>query len=408
MGSTFSCYMIPEGTRYAVYEFDGRVAIVDGPVRNLKPGRVAEKLVRHVAAEDEYLLVKFKDGQTELLQGPRSMYEHPLEHDSIVVKKAVRIAEQELIVVYKPIEGGAHGAGAVPVRRELIRGPSLYVPATVSEWMHEFVWTGTSVAERDPNTKAVKRVDGLRFTTLRTKPGKSYIDVECVRTKDNALVAVKTMIFFRFVSVEKMLDNTTDPFGDMINAVSADVIEWCATKTFDEFITATEALNTNEPYVHLGATLSKIGMELERVVFRGYEAPAALQRLHNSAIEKRTELALAREQEEEQQRLEDFKLQRETDRAAQQAQLELERTQHTIRMEAMTAEAEQLRIQQGHELELKRLREIKSIDKSADIGQYLIAKEGHVQPVVQCGTLMTSREASATGAPGRMVAKLQP
>merc|ERR1719428_2185982 len=100
-----------------------------------------------------------------------------------------------------------------------------------------------------------------------------------------------------------MLDNTNDPFGDFINAVSADIIEWCATKKFDEFLAATDVLNTLEPYSQLQGAASKIGMQIEKVVFRGYEAPGALQKMHDSAIERRTALTLAKEAEEEEQRL---------------------------------------------------------------------------------------------------------
>ena len=52
-----------------------------------------------------------------------------------------------------------------------------------------------------------------------------YFDVESVRTKDNALITVKLMIFYQLSHVETMLDNTNDPMADFINAVSADVIE---------------------------------------------------------------------------------------------------------------------------------------------------------------------------------------
>jgi hypothetical protein len=67
--------------------------------------------------------------------------------------------------------------------------------------------------------------------------------VQTVRTKDNALITVKLMLFFLLVDVERMLDNSADPPGDLFNAVSADVIEWCAARKFDEFLAGTEALN---------------------------------------------------------------------------------------------------------------------------------------------------------------------
>jgi len=205
------------------------------------------------------------------------------------------------------------------------------------------------------------------------------------------------MIFFRFENVEQMLDNTNDPFADIINAATADVIEWCAPKKFDDFLVATDALNRLEIYQQLVASLRKIGMEIEKVVFRGYDAPASLQRLHDNAIEKRTAMALAKEQDEEQQCQADFKLRCQTERAEQQAKLEMGRCNHELEIKQKTAEAAQARKKAEYDLELNRLRQIKELDTNTDIGKYLIAKECQPQPVVQCATMMSAGWQADTG-----------
>jgi len=256
-------------------------------------------------------------------------------------------------------------------------------------------WTGSASTGSGTHESALKRIGALRFVKLRTSPGKTYCDVENVRTKDNALLTVKLMIFFRYVNVEAMLDNTNDPFGDIINAVTADVIEWCAPKRFDDFLAATDALNTLDLYAQLRSSVAKIGMEIQKVVFRGYEAPSSLQRLHDGAIEKRTSLALAKESEEEEQRLADFKLKRETERAQSRAKLEMSRCDHDLAKKTRSFEAEQKIQRQNNEIELGRLRAIKALDENADIGQYLIASECALPPVIQCGTLMSGRSGSA-------------
>lgn len=148
------------------------------------------------------------------------------------------------------------------------------------------------------------------------------------------------MLFYKFTSVEEMLDNTNDPFGDFINAASADIIEWCATKTFDEFLAATDVLNSMEPYSQLQAAASKIGMHIEKVVFRGYEAPGKLQSMHDGAIEKRTALQLAAEAEEGEQKLADYKLEKESERAARKAKLDMENLSHEIAMKQRAAECD--------------------------------------------------------------------
>merc|ERR1711997_981524 len=125
-----------------------------------------------------------------------------------------------------------------------------------------------------------------RFTVLQNAPQKIYHKVERVRTKDNALLTVKLMIFFGYTNIETMLDNTTDPFADIINATSADTIEFCMSKVFDEFLASADALNNLNVYQQLQAVAIKIGIDVQKIVFRGYEAPEPLQRMHDQAIQE--------------------------------------------------------------------------------------------------------------------------
>merc|ERR1712048_1230560 len=187
---------------------------------------------------------------------------------------------------------------------------------------------------------ARKKTGALRFTKLRTIPGKMYFDVEGVRTKDNALITVKLMVFYQLKDVVKMLENTNDPMADFINSMSADIIEWCAPKTFDEFLSETEALNTLAPYSQITTSAPKIGYHIDRVVSRGYLAPNSLQKMHDSAIEKRTSLKLAKESEEEEQKLQDFRLGKQAQRAEQQQKLEMEKLNHELLMKKNRAENE--------------------------------------------------------------------
>merc|ERR1712228_276255 len=119
---------------------------------------------------------------------------------------------------------GYRKAASGEVQRTLQRGPGIYVPQSASEWVHEFSWTGPADASDNINEQGRKKAHAVKMSKLRTIPGKMYYDVESVRTKDNALIAVKLMIFFHYHSIETMLDNTNDPFGDLINAVTADII----------------------------------------------------------------------------------------------------------------------------------------------------------------------------------------
>lgn len=397
MGCVYSCTSktIKDGEAYAVSQRNGKVQVVQGPCSKIRMGNFFEKLDLVSAGEDQYLVVKFRDGRTEYRPGPVSLLQHPIDHISVTCQPAMRLRDHELIVVYRKIESKESG-GATQVQRELVRGASIYIPKSASEWVHEFCWTGAAESDGDLQREQRKKIGALKFQKLQTNKGKTYIDVESVRTKDNALLTVQLMVFFSFNDIEKMLDSTNDPFGDIINATTADVVEWCAPQTFEEFMQATDNLNKLTLYTQLKIATESVGMSLEKVVFRGYRAPDTLQRLHDSAIEKRTSLALRKETEEEEQRLADFKLKRETERSEQQARLEMSRKDHEIAMAAKAVNSEQELRKQEFEMEMKRLREIKAIDKNANIGEYLIAKEGRLPPVVQCGTMQSGTAGNGT------------
>merc|ERR1711977_602669 len=100
------------------------------------------------------------------------------------------------------------------------------VPRNASEWIHEFSWHGSISNDPDHNGRKVK--GAIKFTKLRVCPDQTYFDVENVRTKDDALVSVKVMIFYYLKDIETMLQKTHDPIADFINAISSDAIEFVA------------------------------------------------------------------------------------------------------------------------------------------------------------------------------------
>jgi hypothetical protein len=83
---------VDDGDACAVTTRTGRVHVADGPSMLLRCGRSFRSLDRHVAGEDEsplqaagvtagprrYLVVQFRDGRTELVPGPASVFEHPV------------------------------------------------------------------------------------------------------------------------------------------------------------------------------------------------------------------------------------------------------------------------------------------------------------------------------------------
>merc|ERR1712151_1262993 len=154
-------------------------------------------------------------------------------------------------------------------------------------------------------------------------------------------VSVKVMIFYRLQDIDTMLRETHDPTADFMNSVSSDVVEFVAGKSFEEFKGATDQLNDLSLYQQLTSRAQGIGFEVTKVVFRGYGAPQRLQKMHDDAIERRTKLALDRENEEQEQRLQDMKLDREEGRLRKRRQMEKETKAHERKLQQAAHELQQ-------------------------------------------------------------------
>jgi hypothetical protein len=320
--------IIDEGQQALVTRRDGRSQVLIGPKRVLRWGRRIRPLVRHVAHPGEFLIVRFKDGTQEHLRGPVDRWLDPREHKSIEQEEVLRLDAKEAVVVYAK-------AADDSVDRRIVSGPASFVPEP-GEWLHTFSWHGS----RWSNGRYVKIPGALEFQKLWLMPDQMYHDVPDVRTSDDALLTVRLMVFFELQDIERMLESTHDPIGDFVNAATSDVIDWVGRYDFDGFKRNTEQLNELSTYKQLSARASQCGYALHKVVYRGYGATQALQRMHDEAIESRTRLMLERATEQQAQELEDAKLEREHARAGRNRSDEADRVTHQIGIAARQQEAE--------------------------------------------------------------------
>lgn len=295
---------IDEGDRVLASYRDGRTEVLVGPKRVWNGGVRLRPMIHHVAHPGEFLIVRRTDGGQKHLHGPVDLWEDPREHGSIEKEDVLRLDNKEAVVVYAKDEGGA-------VTRRIVHGPASFVPEP-GEWLHTFSWHGS----RWNGVRYHKVPNALVFQKLWLMPDQMYHDVPDVRTADDALLTVRLMVFFELVDIERMLESTHDPIGDFVNAATSDVIDWVGRYEFDAFKRNTEQLNDLAAYKQLLSRAGQCGYRIHKVVYRGYGATEALQRMHDEAIESRTRLQLERATEQQAQELEDAKIERELARTA--------------------------------------------------------------------------------------------
>lgn len=374
------------GERVAVWNKNGKMRVVDGPSRLFLMGETFESLKRFSAAPNEYLAITFRDGKKEHVKGPVSMWMDPVIHASIVSAPAITIEAHEAIVVYAQESKG--------VIRKIVKGPELYVPSE-NEWIRDFRWHGAD--SKNPDKKVPR---GLQFQKLRTIPDQMYFDVTDVRTSDDALLVIKLMVFFELKNVETMLDETHDPVADFINALSADVIDFVASNTFESFKEKTEKLNDISIYEMLVQRAQKIGYQINKVVYRGYHATSALQDMHNKAIETRTFLKLESETEKQAQLLADYKQEKAAERAKAIRKMEEETALHQnrlaklaheekIRQKVLEFESDRKHQESVYKMDTEFFQTVKTLD--VDMTKYLVSKSQSVEKVIKFDGLSESQ-----------------
>lgn len=377
------------GERVAVWNRHGEVRYVDGPRRLLLWRETVTPLALYAARPDQYLAIRYIDGRVEHVAGPAAVWLDPVTHSTIEIKQAMSVSANEAIVVYR-----SHSAG---VERRVVEGPAVFVPQP-NEWLHTFRWHGA-----DPRNPRRKIAGALEFTRVRIIPDQMYLDVEEVRTADDALLCVKLMVFFELASLPTMLQETHDPVADFINALTADVIDFAGAREFEQFKDHTERLNRLETYPQLIGRAERIGYRINKVVYRGYHASDKLQAMHDNAIETRTRLRLESETETQAQELADLKLERETRRAAMRQRMQEEEVQHQNALERLahdeamrqkTAEAENDAANRRRVDELTRLHkeEMNATDLAqleamralgVELTRYLVAQYQHPDRIIR-------------------------
>lgn len=334
-------YTIEEGEHVLMIRKSGTMEELVGPMRVSTWGRSFRKMEHYVAHPGEFLVVRYRDGKQEHVVGPAHVWLDPRKHLSATREEGLQLADREAVVIYERTATGE-------VKRRIMQGPAVFV-AQPGEWLHTFSWhgsTGGSGYRKVPNA--------LVFQKLWQMPDQMYHDVEDVRTADDAVITVRLMIFFELVDIETMLVTTHDPIGDFVNAATSDVVDFLGRHDLASFKLHTEQLNDIHTYKQLTARASQCGYRINKVVYRGFDAPASLQQLLDQAIESRTRLQLERATQQQAQELEDFKLERQlaradrtrSDAASEQAHaLTLQKAREAAALEAEAARAEVQRAQ---------------------------------------------------------------
>ena len=209
-GAGMFFFTVAEGERVLVTHWNGRREVIAGPRNVWAAFKTFRELERHVAHPGEFLMLRFLDGRQEHLIGPAEMWADPRVHESITKQECLQLAAKEAVVVYRQEETTAATPTTAATTRRIVYGPTLFAPQP-GEWLHTFSWH----ASRGGSRGVEKVPNALVFQKLWLMPDQMYHDVFDVRTADSAVITIKLMIFFELIDINRMLDNTHDPIGEI-------------------------------------------------------------------------------------------------------------------------------------------------------------------------------------------------
>lgn len=347
---------VKEGECAAVWLPSGRRNLVPGPRRVRMYFSHVRFLDRHVADQSQYIQIQYRDGRKEHRRGPLALFFDPCVHQEMKVHNSFKLAPNEALVVYReqyattsePECATASGKARVGesdvgnhVERSIVRGPAVYIPEA-NEWVHTFSWHGsktdTGKGSQTGRPGDEKMPHALTFQKVRCMPDQMYYTVKDVRTSDDAQIQIHLMVFYELTSIEKMLEATNDPIGDFINALSADVMAFGASNTYESMLQKTSTLGDASSYTTVVERMNETGFRLLKVVYRGYSTSMQLQAMHDEAIAKRTKLRLQADTSAVEQEEQAMQLRCRQERSQQEQQLAEAAARHDLSLLSLSAE----------------------------------------------------------------------
>lgn len=343
---------IKRGECAMIWKLSGRCKKIEGPKLVRLWFSTIRFCTRFTANESQYLCIEFKDGHTENIKGPTSIYKDHLLHSNISVKEAVNVGKHEAIVVYT----NEKGKGSVNTLTESIkRGPLVFFPAvnqTLKTFQH---CVGGELKDRMPSYKPSVKISLMERNNVITRSFKS---------KDNYSLNLSLSLTWKISDVSMLLKNPQKPLKVLINALANDVTNYAVHKNYVELLDATCVFSTakmakqkktsetnklpavSNVYKSLFQCAKHIGVDILDISYQGsdidlkYEQKLQMERLKKKEQLQEKERANAKE------RLEDFKLSMALARADKQTKKEFADMQHRQKL-----------LDEAHKAKLKRERE---------------------------------------------------
>jgi len=362
---------IKDGEAAVIWNMHGEAREVVGPrlVRLFYSN--VRFLTRHVATRDQYLVVSHRNGDTEHIQGPRAMFENPVDHLSIKVVDCFLLPSANTsLVVYtenrrqKAVTAQGDGiefvekGGKEGIQRSIITGPQKFMPE-VNQTVHTFKW------DSDLNM-------------LDTSEREWTLQVDIISS--DSIKASATIVFslaFPLLGIEKLL-LSKNPFSEMQNALNADLSGYGSQLTWDKIQQVfREDIRKRETLAQFYERANTIGVEIRNVLLKSLEADKKILAKIQAKLDAETKfeqerrLAVERQkmevsQMEQRQKLEKNKIEAQNQLIESQQLLARKEKEHALKIQKEEDDAKASERERRNKETLDFLKEMKAMGVNLD------------------------------------------
>lgn len=212
---------VKDGEAAVVWNNNGVASEIIGPKRIRLFFSTIRFLERYKAENQQYLVVKYRNGKVEHIRGPAELYQNPTIHDDVSVEDGILLSSSDFIIVQsdRTIDVTSKDASCneglnLPLNVMKIHGPTLFIPSP-TDHIHEFSWSKIDGLDLIP--------DAMKSSSLRDSAHPMKVRLKAPLSNDHH-IEVELQIEYkvsREASVETLLQYN-DPISRMHKGILAD------------------------------------------------------------------------------------------------------------------------------------------------------------------------------------------
>jgi regulator of protease activity HflC (stomatin/prohibitin superfamily) len=399
---------IKKGEKCMIWRLNGTCKTVEGP----KLVRLWFSTIRFCtqfsANERQFLIVDFKDGHTEYLPGPTTLFFDHLKHKQITVKNALTVNRGEAVTVIHFENNKKDKSGSNKLIETIKEGPLLFFP-TINQTLKKFSF------EDEMKMLSKKKAYNMNQRLSSIDASDMYNQDEVIisllernnvlnhafTSNDGYKFTVKLSLTWKINDVSKMLQNTQNPLNLLKNSLISDLTRYSHLKNYEDLIHSSSNLNlsvspskqnktnnkvgviSTDVYPSLLQLAKNIGVEICNVAYQGSQVDpnykAKCDAMYDEKKRKKDQL----EKDNEKERREDFKLTMALARADKQTKKEFADMKHRQKLLDEAHKAKLKREQETFDQNLQQEKKMlllksefyKSLQTNGvDLTKYLVAK----------------------------------